>query len=197
MTDERDLIARARDGDMQAFRGLVEIHRGFVFRLAWDLTGHFHDAEDLSQEVFIRMFRSLGSFRGECKLTSWLYTVTTNTWIELARTRHAQFNRGLTHLEEDMLEYSQILNDSHPDDPERFAESSLIHEHIQKALSVLSPRERSVFALRFFHDLKLAEIAETLGITGGAVKSHLFKAVRKMQKELSFLIEERAERKPS
>lgn len=192
MDDEQDLIARARNGDMRAFRGLVETHRRFVFHLAFDLTGNFQDAEDLSQEVFIRIFRSLRKFRGDCKLSSWLYTITTNTWIELDRTSHARFHHLLAPLEEDTVESLQVRCESYRDDPERSAEKSFIRNHIQNALSVLSPRERSVFALRFFHDLKLAEIAEILGITEGAVKSHVFRAVKKMQKKLSFLVEERS-----
>jgi RNA polymerase sigma-70 factor, ECF subfamily len=190
MDDERDLIARAGDGDSEAFRKLVETHRGFVFNLSYDLTGQFQDAEDLSQEVFIRMFRSLKSFRGDSKLTSWLYTVATNTWIEHARTGRFKMQKRLSPLDDDTansLEHSGTLTV----DPERSTESSLIRDHIQRALSILSPRERAVFALRFFHDLKLGEIAGTLGITEGAVKTHVFKAVRKMRKKLSFLVEER------
>jgi RNA polymerase sigma-70 factor (ECF subfamily) len=191
MDEERGLIARARDGDMRAFREMVETHRRFVFRLAFDLTGNFHDAEDLSQEVFVRMFRALKKFRGDCKLSSWLYTVTTNTWIELNRTRRNRFNRTMIPLEEETVESCQALHESNHDNPEHAAETSFIRDHILNALSILAPRERSVFVLRFFHDLKLAEIAEILGITEGTVKSHVFRAVKKMQKKLSFLVEER------
>jgi RNA polymerase sigma-70 factor, ECF subfamily len=191
MNDEQVLIVRAREGDMRAFRGLVEIHKRFVFRLAWDLTGNFHDAEDLSQEVFVRMFRSLDRFRGDCKLSTWLYTITSHTWIELYGTGRSKFNRSLLPLEDDRTEDFPLAAESSGTSPEDSAETSLFHKHVQNALSSLSPRERGVFVLRFFHDLKLSDIADHLKITPGAVKSHLYRSVRKMQKELSFLVEER------
>ena len=73
MTDENVLIQRARNGESAAFRELVERYQKKIYYLSLDLTGNHHDAEDLSQEVFIKAFRSLDGFRGDEKLSSWLY----------------------------------------------------------------------------------------------------------------------------
>ena len=194
MQEERELITQAQSGNVNAFRDLVESYKKRIFFLAYDLTGNFHDAEDLSQEVFIKMFHSLKKFRGEAKLSTWLYRITINTWIDTKRTSNFKLRELEEPLEEKTLEHLHISNES-DDYPDKCAEMSLLQKHVQHSLQSLSPRERSVFVLRHYHDMRITEIGETLHISVGSVKSHLFRAVKKLQKSLAFYNQDNKKRK--
>ena len=183
MSDEKLLIGRAQRGDMDAFRELVERSKITTYWLAYDLTGNRHDAEDLSQEVFVRAFRALKKFRGDAKWSTWLYRITVNICYDH---RRARSSKALEYRDD--LEGNNFMTHSeHPtSNPEKGAESGIIQEHIEHALKALSPQERSVFVLRHYHQLQLKEIAEALKIAEGSVKSYLFRAIKRLQKELTF-----------
>src|SRR5690242_19066469 len=84
-TADSDLIARAAAGDGPAFHALVERHRGMVYRLAYQFAGNHHDAEDIAQDVFIKVYRSLDRFRHDAQVTSWLYRIVMNACIDHRR----------------------------------------------------------------------------------------------------------------
>ena len=163
---------------MDAFRELVDGARNGIYRLAYDLTGSRDEAEDLSQEVFIKAYRSLGSFRGEARWSTWLYRITMNTYLDGKKNK----TRSIMEYRADTEDHT----DSQDITPDRSAEARLIQEHVEAALGSLSPRERSVFVLRHYHDLPLKNIAKTLDITEGTVKALLFRAIGRLQKELAF-----------
>jgi RNA polymerase sigma-70 factor (ECF subfamily) len=185
VNDEQVLVQRARNGEMGAFRELVELYKKKIYYLALDLTGNHHDAEDLSQEVFIKAYRSLKKFRGDAKLNSWLYRITVNTCISQRRKKSVAAMTLQENFESDSS-HQDFKNGESIHNPERDAESGLIQQHIEQALQQLTPRERSVFVLRHYNDLPLKEIAQILKITEGTVKSMLFRAIQRLQKELSF-----------
>ncbi len=81
VTDDRALVRRACEGDRSAFRQIVESHKGQVFSVALGLTRNHHDAEDLVQEVFLRAYQSLGRFRGDAQLATWLHRITVNAGL--------------------------------------------------------------------------------------------------------------------
>ena len=185
MTDEKLLIDRAQRGDKEAFRELVERSKITTYRLAYDLTGNRHDAEDLSQEAYIRAYRGLTGFRTEAKWNSWLYRITMNTFYDHWRAR----SRRKLEYSDDLEQHNTMMTDSlqrTEESPEKKAEAGMIQKHIDHALQCLSPQERSVFVLRHYHDLPIKQIAETLEIAEGTVKSHLFRAIKRLQKELVF-----------
>jgi RNA polymerase sigma-70 factor (ECF subfamily) len=185
VTDEHLLIERAKQGDVQAFRELVERSKRIVYRLAYDMTGNRHDAEDLSQDVFVKAYRSLPGFRGDAKWNTWLHRITVNTCLDHRKSSAPQsmeFNDDTEHnTPGDMLQHRHetIL-------PDRAAQSTMIQQHIQQALDCLTPRQRSVFVLRHYHDLPMKQIAETLEVAEGTVKTLLFRAVQRLREELSF-----------
>lgn len=189
VNEEQVLVQRARNGEMGAFRELVERYKKKIYYLSLDLTGNHHDAEDLSQEVFIKAYRSLKNFRGDAKFNSWLYRITVNTCISQRRKKSVS---AMTLQEDFEIDSSPWdFNDGESsNNPERNAESGLIQQHIEQALQQLTPRERSVFVLRHYNDLPLKEIAQILKITEGTVKSMLFRAIQRLRKELSFYQEE-------
>jgi RNA polymerase sigma-70 factor (ECF subfamily) len=186
MTDEQLLVKRICDGDSNAFRELVESQRERVYFLSMDLTGNQQDAEDLSQEVFIKAFCSIQNFKGESKISTWLYRITVNVYIDGKRRK--RFLKES--LEDNQNSYSNFTHSQNYNrenfHPENYTEEKMIQFHIEKALQKLSPRERSVFVLRHYQELDLKEISELLNVAEGTVKSLLFRAIQKLQTVLAF-----------
>jgi RNA polymerase sigma-70 factor (ECF subfamily) len=189
LTEDQRLVEKACAGETAAFRKLVERYQKQVYYLARDMTGNHQDAEDLSQDVFIKAYRSLDRFRGDAKFSSWLYRITVNTCIDKSRKKTLKSMQ----LEENMDDMHSTTNDTPRQgfpDPEKTTEASLIRLHIETALQKLTDKERTVFVLRHYRSLKLNEIAEILEVNTGTVKSTLFRAIQKLQKLLSFYKEE-------
>jgi len=189
VTEERELISRAQRGERDAFQALVEQHKRNVFFLALDLSGNRQDAEDLSQDVFIRAFRYLKNFRGDAKFGSWLYRITVNCYLDSRRKKQmliVSFNEDLS---EENYSADRSLKNSHASSPENEIQASDLQLHIRRALAQLSPRERSVFVLRHYQEMPLKEIAAALDIAEGTVKSLLFRAIKRLQKALAWVNE--------
>jgi RNA polymerase sigma-70 factor (ECF subfamily) len=182
--DENAIIAGMARGDQRAFRELVEHYKKKVYYLALDMAGNPVDAEDISQEVFLKVYRSFSTFRHGAKLGSWLYRVTYNASIDHLRSKGATPEP----IADEVLESRSRKDDGLPrgaaNDPVAAAEERELQARIAKALEKVSPQEKAVFLLRHNEDLMLKDIAETLGLSVGSVKSYLFRAVRKLQKEL-------------
>ena len=185
---ERKLIGRACDGDVTAFQKLVERYKKKIYYLSYDITGNHHDAEDVSQEVFIKAFRSIRNFRREAKMSSWLYQITVNASIDSLRRESSKPKLSMTDDREAYILERFPGSGQSNTDPQKSMESSMIQQHIYQALQKISPRERSVFVMRHYNDLKTKEIADILSISQGAAKSFLFRAIKKLRKELSFYL---------
>lgn len=182
--DENALIEGMARGDRRAFREFVERYKKKVYYLALDMAGNPVDAEDISQEVFLKVFRSFATFRKGAKLGSWLYRVTYNASIDHLRRKEA----APEPVGDEVLESRSRDNAGLPHggavDPAAAVESSQLQARIARALEKVSPQEKAVFLLRHYDDLMLKDIAAALGLSIGSVKSYLFRAVRKLQKEL-------------
>lgn len=169
-------------GDM-TFRDIVEQHKRPVYALAYDLTGSHHDAEDLSQEVFIKAYRALPEFRGEAQMYSWLYRITVNTYLNKRRKKALRFRQ----LWDD---FSHEASDGSTIRPDQEAEASTMRQHVEAALAQLSPRERSAFVLRHYQDQSIKEVAAAMDVAEGTVKSLLFRAIKKLRTTLDFYRED-------
>jgi RNA polymerase sigma-70 factor (ECF subfamily) len=182
--DENAIIEGLARGDQRAFRELVEHYKKKVFYLALDMAGNPIDAEDISQEVFLKVFRSFATFRKGARLGSWLYRITYNASIDhLRRKGAAPAPVGDEIIESMSLGESSLPRRGAPD-PAAALEASQLQDRIARALDKVSPQEKAVFLLRHYEDLMLKDIAATLGLSIGSVKSYLFRAVHKIQKEL-------------
>jgi RNA polymerase sigma-70 factor (ECF subfamily) len=178
---EDETVARARDGDMEAFRSLVEHHSRDVFRLAFRMTRNEMDAEDAVQETFLRAYKKISSFDGRSSFSTWLYRVTANTSIDVIRRRQRHDSRSTSLDDETTSSWTPSSNDP---DQDRVLFSSEIKRRLDAALDELSELERSAFVLRHFEDYPLAEISRMLGLKTSATKQAVFRAVKKVRKTL-------------
>jgi RNA polymerase sigma-70 factor (ECF subfamily) len=181
--NDAEAVARARAGDREAFRELVERHSHRVFQLAYRLTGNEEDAEDVVQETFLRAYRGLSRFEERSQFLTWLHRIASNCAMDLARRRPIRADR-VEPLDEGRPQGRGEAGDSIPD-PERGAAASETGRRVAAALTRLSPMERTAFVLRHFEGRTIAEIAQTLQVRAGAAKNCVFRAVSKLRRELA------------
>jgi RNA polymerase sigma-70 factor (ECF subfamily) len=182
--EERDAetVSRARQGDGEAFRALVEQHSRTVFRLAYRMTGNEHDADDVVQDTFLRAYRQLGRFEERAHFGTWLYRIAVNCSLDLMRRRRRHDERS-SPLDTELSGGRQLVDDNLPA-PDRAAFNSELRDVVTTALETLSPMERSAFVLRHYEGLSIDEIGKVLGLRVNATKHSIFRAVRKMRREL-------------
>jgi RNA polymerase sigma-70 factor (ECF subfamily) len=176
-------LDRARDGDEEAFRLLVEEHGKKMFALAYRMTGNEQDAEDVVQETFLRAYRNLARYDSRAQFSSWLHRIAANHAIDLLRRRKRWRKADL-----DQLEETAPLRAANPD-PEREVFGHEVQRRIEAGMEQLSPRERVAFVLRHHQGLSIAEIGRVLGTRENATKNHVFRAVRKLRRSLGSLVE--------
>jgi len=186
LIEDKVLVERVLGGDKTAYRELVERSRKMVYYLALDMTGNREDAEDISQDVFIKAFRSLHNFRGDSKFSTWIYRITLNTCLSQKRKKINQVTQTEENMEEIRNKSVATVKPSFFDNPEKVTEAGFIQKNIEKALFKLSGREKSVFVLRNYKELSFEEISEILELKAGTVRSLNFRALQKLRKELSF-----------
>jgi len=177
LMDDAQLIPLAAQGDRVAFQVLVERHRGLVYRVAFQFAGNHHDAEDIAQEVFLKVFRSLDRFRQDAQFTSWLYRIAMNACVDHSRRRRPVE----TNDQGDELLLASPASDP---SPEAHAWAGEIAQALQAAVDRLPPRQRVIFVMRHFEELKLSEIANALGLAEGTVKRQLHAAVHRLRQFL-------------
>ena len=171
--DEKVTLAKARRGDLPAFEALVRAYEKRVYAVALRSTGSPEDAADLTQETFLRAWRSIESFRGDSGFSTWLLRITMNLCVDHARHKQAQpQTQPLTVGEE---EAERPLPDPAPT-PEEHLENSELGRELAAALGEVSEEHRSIVLLRDVTGLSYTEIAETLEISEGTVKSRLSRA---------------------
>jgi RNA polymerase sigma-70 factor (ECF subfamily) len=179
-TEMAAVLARARQGDSDAFRALVEQHSRSVFRLAFRMTGNEQDAEDVVQESFLRAYRQLGRFESRANFGTWLYRIVANCSVDLMRARQARHDQ----VRSEPLETAAELPAAQVPNPERLAESAEIDRQVQSALAALSPLERAAFTLRHYEGRSIDEIGKALGLGTSAAKHSVFRAVKKLRQTL-------------
>jgi RNA polymerase sigma-70 factor (ECF subfamily) len=165
--DDQDLILRAQRGDEEAFRGLVEKYRRRAYWVAYNLVSDEDEARDISQEAFIRVFKSLGRFDLKYKFYTWLYQIVTNLSIDALRKRRNQ--RGLSLDEVGDVRANQVS--AH----ERLERAEL-KDRVASVLALLPPKYRAVITLREIEGLSSKEIAEIVGSTHATVRWRLHRA---------------------
>jgi RNA polymerase sigma-70 factor, ECF subfamily len=174
-------VSRAKSGDADAFRELVEGHSRAVFRVAYRMTGNEHDADDVVQEVFLRAYRQIDTFEERANFSTWVHRIAVNCSLDLLRSR----GRHEKHYVRDTEDGEMTLNAPSSDpQPDRLLLSSELQQHVSAALERLTGAERTAFVLRHFEGMPVEEIGKALGIQGNAAKHTIFRAVRKLRESL-------------
>lgn len=165
VTSDADLVAAAASGDHSAYATLVRLHADAVYAHALRFFGDVPTAEDATQEVFLKVFRNLGSFDGRARFSTWLYRVTRNVCLDMVRAGKR------TPLPLDPVDLEPLSQADFSDDV-AFAGA------LEVAIATLPPEEREALGAVGLFGLTYAEASETLGIPEGTVKSRVFRARR-------------------
>lgn len=179
---DETLAFEAQQGNMQAFSDLVERHKGRVYRTLFQVVGDAHDAEDLAQDVFVKVFRALSSYRGDAAFTTWLHRLTLNLAFDWLRARK---RRPLSVPLEPPTDRDQAPAPelASPDEgPEELTMRAERREHLRKAIQDLSPDYREVVLLHHFHHLSYQQIAERLDVPVRTVETRLYRARAQLKK---------------
>lgn len=187
--DDTALVARARAGDEDAFRELVEAHGRDLFRLAYRMTGDRESAEDVVQESFLKAYKSLRRFDLKSRFSTWLYRIAANSATDLLRRRERCGERRRREAGADAGDPFGALESVEPG-PLRLAVSAEIERRVERGLARLTPLERTAFVLRHFEQRSIAEIGRVLGSRTNATKQAVFRAVQKLREDLAPLVEE-------
>ena len=178
---DTDLISRAAGGDPSAFQALVERHRSMVYRVAYQFAGNHHDAEDIAQDVFIKVYRSLDRFRQDAQLTSWMYRIVMNACIDHRRRQRPASAAPFG----DEAEQRMLNTPEDTPGPEERAYAGELGQVLESEIGRLPNGQRVVFVMRHHQGMKLCEIADALGLAEGTVKRQLHAAVHRLRQALT------------
>jgi RNA polymerase sigma-70 factor, ECF subfamily len=185
--EEPELIRRAREGDGVAFGRLMAMHQPLLFGMLLRQAGQRQDAEDLFQDVCLQAYRHLADFRGDCKLSTWLYTIALNR----VRNHHRKKStRPTVSMDAPSSQEGVPLPqwaDNAPT-PEQEAERGSDIQALRKAVDMLGPDQKSIFTMHYFQYLPLEEVARRLSRPVGTVKVYLHRARLAVHKHCRALI---------
>ena len=186
MTDlkEKELIQKAKQGDMLAFEELILKHEKIVYNVALGMMNHSEDAKDISQEVFLKAYRNIKNFDERSQFSTWLYRITTNTCIDEMRKRKGKQSYS---LEEELENEDGTMQRQIADEGDTPEESILREEQkseIIQALDNLSEEHKAAVVLRDVKGLSYEEISEILELSLGTVKSRISRARNQLKTEI-------------
>ncbi len=164
---ERELIKRVADGDEHAFNVFFKLYKDRVFAYCYNWTQNYEDAEELAVETLYRVWKKAGSFRGDSKVSSWVFGIARKVCLEFMR------SKKMVYLE--IQEWDAVYEDS---------QEEWDTELVRDALESLDPLHREVLFLAYYEELPYEEIAKILGVPSGTVKSRVHNAKRKLREIL-------------
>jgi RNA polymerase sigma-70 factor (ECF subfamily) len=165
---DNDLILKASEGDMSAFEGIYRLTSGFVYNVAFRLTNNPKDAEEITQDVFIKIYKNLKAFRFSSSFKTWVYRIAVNTAINFKKREAAEKNKR--------VDYESTLNSEAVDKGKDYASESLVKFLLDK----LSPEHRACIVLKEIQGLSYEEISNVLRININTVRSRLKRAREKL-----------------
>ncbi|MBR6603125.1 MAG: sigma-70 family RNA polymerase sigma factor [Clostridia bacterium] len=182
------LVKQASKGDSYAFGELVKKYEKMVYNLAYQYSGNREDAYDISQEVFIKAWRAIASFRGDCSFSTWLYRITKNAYLDYSMklSRRETVSLGVTDEDGEDKEI-EIVSTDETTSPEKVAEKNERAAALHLAISSLGDEHREIIVLREFEGYSYEDIAEMLSLELGTVKSRINRA----RKQIKNFLEER------
>jgi RNA polymerase sigma-70 factor (ECF subfamily) len=172
--DDVQLLEACRAGRHGAFDVIVERHRRSVYQLCYRFVGNHEDASDLSQDVFLRVYRGLGSFRGGSSFATWLYRIGVNACLNRIAARKP--------ITEEITARQHV--DTRTESPSERVLRQERGARVREAITQLPPKQRATLVLRMYQELSHEEIAEVLGSSVGAVKANFFHALGNLKRLL-------------
>ncbi|MGQ1889456.1 RNA polymerase sigma factor [Thermophagus sp. OGC60D27] len=172
-TNETIVIKRVLEGDVQAFSSIVRYYQKPVFSLIVQIVSSKEEAEELTQDVFLKVYKKLNTFRGQSKLSTWIYRIAWNSAIS-----HARKRKIVVSVDDDRL-FASIPDESVDELLNKEQNEHLIAQ-LEKAIGELNPEERLFLSLYYFEDKPVADVAEITGYTTDNVKVKLYRIRKKV-----------------
>lgn len=187
---DQELVAACQTAELSglegAFRRLYEQYKDRVYNVCYRITGNATDALDASQETFGIVFRKISDFRFESKFSSWVYRIAVNASIDLKRRSNTRWLASLDVVQEKSASGTRAeIADERVEPPISTASRHELEDEVQQAILRLSPKMRAITVLRYIESLSYEEIADTLQISIGTVKSRLSRAHQALDRELT------------
>ncbi len=175
---DHQLVVEVLKGNQTAFRQLVERYKDYVFTVCFRVLQQREEAEEASQDVFIKVYRTLGSFEQKSKFSTWLYTVAYRTALDKVRTR----KKGNVSIDQED-NYLQIPDQTHKG-AEQLINTELLKTQLLKAIRKLKPQDAAVVTLFYLKEKSIKEIVEITGLTTTNVKTKLHRTRESLKKHL-------------
>ncbi len=177
----KELIFKISQGDQTAFKELFEQYHHLVFNISYRMSASREEAEDIAQDVFIKIYRSIEKFRGDAKLSSWIYRITVNTCLKRQRRKKLENLISLDFLFQDKEKFQPRSPDETPDQQIENLEKEQI---VQKAVQSLPERQKTALILHRYENLSYQEIATVMETSLSAVESLLYRAKENLAEKL-------------
>jgi RNA polymerase sigma-70 factor (ECF subfamily) len=174
-------VQRAKTGDIQAFAEIVSNYKGMVFTIIMKMVQNREDAEDITQEVFIKIFRSLGKFKEESEFSTWLYRIAYNTTLSELRKKKLFF----TSLEDDLISENKLFTDD-----KEAEEKEIKLQYLEIVLKKLPPDEIFLVTLHYLDDKSIEDISKISNLSISNVKVKLHRIRKKLLVEISKLMQD-------
>lgn len=185
---DREVVLRVQKGDSDAFATLIERHNERIFNMICRLVGQ-QDAVDLTQDIFLKAFKSIGSFKNASSFSTWLYRITLNT---VTSHRRRMAHGTFSHFESPAADTGELRRGVEPASTDPTPQEVLVRreeiEAVQNAIGELEEIDREIIVLRDIEEISYVQIAEVLGIPIGTVKSRLYRARMALRERLKALI---------
>ncbi len=178
---EDELIKRAQAADTDAFCQLAARYERRIYSLALHYCQHQQDAEDLSQEVWLKAYQAIGRFRGESSFYTWIRRITINCFLNDKR---AESSRGREQESDIKIAVAGDNTQSIPTSSETTLHNQILFERVMRALSQLTPQQKLIFLLKHHEGMTYEEIAKEIGCSTGTAKKSVSRAVAKLRQQL-------------
>jgi len=183
--DESELIKGIQMADRQAFRTLVEYYQKMVVNTCLGIVHNQPDAEDLAQEVFLEVFRNTDQFRGDARLSTWLYRIAVNRSLNFMRAnRRKRFWQSLEETFSGGRNHSREISENRNDQPDNEIKDQQRRDMLHKAIDNLPERQRTAFTLNKYEDLSYQQVAEIMELSLASVESLIHRAKKNLQDQL-------------
>ena len=183
--EDEELVARAQAGGSTAFDALIVKHSPRLYALVYNMTANHDDTDDLLQDVWAKVYRSIGGFRGQSQFYTWVHSIAANTTINFLKKRGRRWTMSLDDLDNGILQDKEFTELQAASTPVRDADLGELQKKINEAIQQLTPDHRAVVTMFDIQGMPHADIAKILRISEGTVRSRLFYAHKQLQAWLS------------